>query len=178
MKAAVYHANDDVRIEELPVPEAGPGEVLLRIHASGVCGSDVMEWYRAPKAPIVLGHEIAASVEVVGPNVEGIETGDRYVVTHHVPCNTCRSCLEGHFSACDTLRSTRLDPGGFCEFARVPGLQVDRGLVKIPDDYTCASTDPTGCFVRVLIDYPDGAKVFDHTTWSAGVANDPLRLIE
>ncbi len=148
MKTAVYYANDDVRIEECPVPTIGAGEVLLKIHASGVCGSDVMEWYRKSRAPLVLGHEIAGTVEETGPGVENVAVGDRVVVTHHVPCNTCRACLTGHFSACDTLRTTKLDPGGFCEYARVPPIQVDRGLVSIPDgvDFDRASfVEPLAC---------------------------------
>jgi len=148
MKVAVYYANDDVRIEERPRPEIGPGEVLIRIRASGVCGSDVMEWYRKPKAPVVLGHEIAGSVVEVGEGVENHEVGDAVVVTHHVPCNTCRACLTGHYSACDTLRSTKLDPGGFAEFARVPALQVDRGIVPIPEGVSFEEAsffEPLGC---------------------------------
>jgi len=151
MEAAVYYANDDVRIEERDVPAIGPGEALIRIHASGVCGSDVMEWYRAAKAPLVLGHEIAGTIEAVGAGVTKCETGDRVVVTHHVPCNTCRSCLRGHYSACDTLRSTKLDPGGFAEFARIPALQVDRGLVPIPDGVSfddASFFEPLGCVVH------------------------------
>jgi L-iditol 2-dehydrogenase len=153
VKAAVYHANDDVRIEELPLPVPGPGEILMRIRSSGVCGSDVMEWYRKPKAPLVLGHEIAGTVEKVGPGVEHLRPGERFVVTHHVPCNTCRSCLEGHHSACDTLRSTRLDPGGFAEYARVPALQVDRGMVPIPEDVSfdlASFAEPLACVIHGL----------------------------
>jgi len=153
MKTAVYYANDDVRIEERPVPGIGAGEILLKIHASGVCGSDVMEWYRRTKAPLVLGHEIAGTVEKIGEGVENVALGDRVVVTHHVPCNTCRACLAGHFSACDTLRSTKLDPGGFAEFARVPEIQVNRGLVRIPDevDFDRASfVEPLACVVHGL----------------------------
>ena len=153
MKVAVYHANDDVRVEERPVPEIGSGEILLRIHASGVCGSDVMEWYRRSKAPLVLGHEIAGTVEELGDGVDGVAPGDRLVVTHHVPCNTCRYCLTGHHSACDTLRSTKLDPGGFAEFARVPPIQTDRGLVRIPDDVSfedASFVEPLACVVHGL----------------------------
>jgi len=151
MKAAVYYANDDVRIEEREVPRIGPGEVLIHIHSSGVCGSDVMEWYRRAKAPLVLGHEIAGTVEEIGEGVSGYEEGDGIVVTHHVPCNTCRYCLAGHYSACDTLRSTSLDPGGFTEFARIPALQVDRGIVRIPEGVSfddASFFEPLGCVVH------------------------------
>ena len=153
MKTAVYYRNDDVRIEERERPRIGPGEVLVDIRASGVCGSDVMEWYRLSKAPLVLGHEIAGVVAEVGAGVEKVSAGDRVVVTHHVPCNTCRACLSGHHSACDTLRSTSLEPGGFCEFARVPPLQTDRGLVPIPDGVSfelATFVEPLACVVHGL----------------------------
>jgi L-iditol 2-dehydrogenase len=152
VKVALYHANDDIRIEDRPIPEVGPGELLLRIEASGICGSDLMEWYRRPKAPLVLGHEIAGTVEEAGEGVSAT-VGDRFVVTHHVPCNTCRQCLTGHHSTCDTLRTTKLDPGGFAEFARVPSLQVDRGLVPIPEDVTLEEAtfvEPLACVVHGL----------------------------
>ena len=90
MRVAVYRSNSDVKLEQRPRPEIGPGELLMRIEASGICGSDLMEWYRRPKAPIVLGHEVAGLVEQVGPGVDRFEVGQRIVTTHHVPCNTCR----------------------------------------------------------------------------------------
>lgn len=151
MKAAVYYRNDDVRIEEREKPTAGPGEVVIKVRSSGVCGSDVMEWYRASKAPLVLGHEIAGTVEQAGEGVVDLEVGDPVVVTHHVPCNTCRYCLTGHYSACDTLRSTKLDPGGFADYARVPALQTDRGIVRIPDGVSfddASFFEPLGCVVH------------------------------
>ena len=118
MRAAVYYANRDVRIEERPVPSIGPGEILLRVEASGICGSDVVEWYRRPKAPLVLGHEVAGLVEAVGPGVSGFLPGQRIATTHHVPCNACALCLSGRHSLCDTLRRTHFDPGGMAEFVR------------------------------------------------------------
>ncbi|MCU0724886.1 MAG: alcohol dehydrogenase catalytic domain-containing protein [Planctomycetes bacterium] len=153
MKTAVWYRNEDVRIEERPVPRPAPGEYLLRIEASGICGSDVMEWYRLPKAPLVLGHEIAGTVEATGKGLSGLAPGDRVVVTHHVPCNTCRACLGGHHSTCDTLRSTKLDPGGFCEFARVPALQADRGTLRIPDSVSfedATFAEPLACVLHGL----------------------------
>ena len=96
MRAAMYYANDDVRIVDLPKPTIGAGEILVRVKASGICGSDVMEWYRKPKAPLVLGHEIAAEVVEVGAGVGTAKVGDRVFVSHHVPCGSCRYCLAGH----------------------------------------------------------------------------------
>ena len=112
MRAAVYYNNRDIRLEERPRPAIGPGELLMKIEASGICGSDVAEWYRLPKAPLVLGHEVAGVVEEVGAGVEIFKTGDRIVTTHHVPCNACKYCRAGHHPYCDTLRTTKFDPGG------------------------------------------------------------------
>ncbi len=89
MRAAMYYSNSDVRIVEMPVPAIGRGEMLVRIEASGICGSDVMEWYRRNKVPLVLGHEVAGTVEEVGPDVAKFRKGDRVAVSHHVPCNAC-----------------------------------------------------------------------------------------
>ncbi|HJX12833.1 MAG TPA: alcohol dehydrogenase catalytic domain-containing protein [Dehalococcoidales bacterium] len=88
MRVAVWYSNRDVRLEERPVPEIGPGELLVRVIASGICGSDVMEWYRLDRAPLVLGHEIAGEVVEVGEGVTRYKAGDRVAVAHHVPCNT------------------------------------------------------------------------------------------
>ncbi len=133
MRVAMYYNNHDVRLEEIPVPVIGQGEMLVRIMSSGICGSDVMEWYRIKSAPRVLGHEIAGEVAEVGEGVRRFRTGDRVVVSHHVPCNTCFYCLNGNYSVCDTLRSTNFDPGGFSEYVRVPQINVDRGVFHLPD---------------------------------------------
>ena len=93
MKAAVYYNNRDVRIEEMPIPRIGGGEILVRVEASGICGSDVMEWYRIKKAPRVLGHEIAGVITEVGKGVTRFKEGDRVFVSHHVPCMICKYCL-------------------------------------------------------------------------------------
>ena len=150
-RVAVYHNNSDIRIEERPIPAIGPAETLVRIHASGICGSDVLEWYRVPKAPIVLGHEVAGEVVAVGESVTGVTIGDRAVVSHHVPCNTCRYCLAGNHTACETLHSTNFDPGGFAQYVRVPALQTDRGILKMPDSMSYEQgtfVEPLGCVVR------------------------------
>jgi len=150
-RAAVYYRNLDVRIEERPVPSVGPGELLVRIEASGICGSDVLEWYRMKKAPVVLGHEVAGVVVRVGEGVERYREGDRVAVNHHVPCNTCRYCLAGKHTACETLHTTNFDPGGFCEYVRVPALQVDRGVYPLPEGVSFEEgsfVEPLACVVR------------------------------
>ncbi len=96
MRVAMYYNNSDVRIEQRDIPPIHVDELLVKILASGICGSDVLEWYRVPKAPRVLGHEIAGEIAEVGPQVEGWKKGDRVFVSHHVPCNMCRYCLADH----------------------------------------------------------------------------------
>ena len=147
----MYYNNGDVRLEEMPTPKVGPGELLVRIEASGICGSDVMEWYRIKKAPLVLGHEIAGEIVEVGNGVERYKVGDRVAASHHVPCNTCHYCLGGHHTMCDTLRSTTFDPGGFAEYVRLPAINVDRGVYPLPDEVSyeeATFVEPLACVLR------------------------------
>ena len=151
MKAAVYYSNRDIRIQEYPVPEIGDDEILVRVRACGICGSDVMEWYRKKKAPLVLGHEMTGDIVETGENVENYTVGDRVFVSHHVPCNTCHYCLNGHHTVCDTLRSTNFYPGGFSDYVRVPAINVDRGVFRLPDEMSYeqgAFIEPLGCVYR------------------------------
>ena len=151
MRVAMYYNNRDVRLEEMPVPAIGAGELLVRVEASGLCGSDVMEWYRIQKAPLVLGHEVAGTVAQVGEGVKSYKEGDRMVVTHHVPCNACRYCLSGHHTVCDTLRQTSFDPGGFSEYLRVPAINVDRGVFPVPPEVSfpeASFAEPLACVFR------------------------------
>jgi L-iditol 2-dehydrogenase len=147
----MYYNNRDVRLEEMPTPQIGPGELLVKVMASGICGSDVMEWYRIKKAPLVLGHEITGEIVEVGEGVERYQVGDRVFVSHHIPCNTCRYCLNGQHTVCETLHTTNYDPGGFAEYLRVPRLNVDRGVFLLPDEVSYeegAFIEPLACVVR------------------------------
>jgi L-iditol 2-dehydrogenase len=151
VRVAMYYNNRDVRLEEMPTPQIGPGELLVKVMASGICGSDVMEWYRIKKAPLVLGHEIAGEIVEVGEDVERYKVGDRVFVSHHIPCNTCRYCLNGQHTVCETLHTTNYDPGGFAEYLRVPRLNVDRGVFLLPDEVSFeegAFVEPLACVVR------------------------------
>ncbi len=151
MRVAVYYNNQDVRLEEMPVPRIGAGELLVKVIASGICGSDVLEWYRSKKAPLVLGHEITGEIVEIGEGVEKYEVGDRVFVSHHVPCYACRYCLSGNHTVCDTLRSTNFDPGGFAEYIRVPQINVDRGTFRLPNGMTFGEgvfIEPLACVVR------------------------------
>ena len=151
MLIAVYYNNKDVRVEEFPMPEIGEEEVLLKVMASGICGSDVLEWYRLPKAPIVLGHEATGVIEQVGKKVTNIKIGDRVFISHHVPCNICSHCQKGHHTACETLHSTNYFPGGFSQYIKVPKINVQLGIYKLPDDMTFEEgtfIEPLACVAR------------------------------
>jgi len=147
----MWYNNQDVRLEEMPTPQIGPGELLVRVLASGICGSDVMEWYRLDRAPLVLGHEIAGEIVEVGDGVERYKEGERVSAAHHVPCNTCQYCLSGHHTVCDTLRQTNFDPGGFAEYIRLPAINVDRGVFMLPDEVSYEEAtfiEPLACVLR------------------------------
>jgi len=151
MRVAMYYNNRDVRLEEMPKPKIGLGELLVKVMASGICGSDVMEWYRIKTAPRVLGHEMTGEIVEVGKGVDRYKIGDRVFVSHHVPCNTCRYCLSGHYTACDTLHKTNFDPGGFAEYVRVPRINVERGVYLLPKEVSFEDgtfIEPLACVVR------------------------------
>ncbi|MFC1900860.1 zinc-dependent dehydrogenase [Chloroflexota bacterium] len=153
MRAAVWYSNKDVRLEEMPKPEIGRGELLVRVEACGLCGSDVMEWYRLDRAPLVLGHEIGGQIVEVGKEVEGYKEGDRVTVAHHVPCNTCRYCLSGNHTVCDTLRATNFYPGGLAEYVRIPEINVEQGIFNLPDSMSyeeATFVEPIACVLRGL----------------------------
>ncbi len=151
MRAAVYYRNDDVRIEEIPKPKPGPGEFVFKVKASGICGSDVMEWYRIKKAPRVLGHEATGEIVEVSPGCT-YKLGQRVFVSHHVPCGECRYCKEGRETACEMLHTTNFDPGGFAEYVRVPKINVDKeGVYLLPDSVSYEEgtmIEPLACVVR------------------------------
>ncbi len=151
MRVAMYYNNHDVRLEEMPTPQIGSGELLVRVEASGICGSDVMEWYRLDRAPLVLGHEIGGQIVAVGDGVEGYKEGERVSAAHHVPCRTCYYCLSGHHTVCDTLRRTNFDPGGFAEYIRLPAINVDCGVFLLPDEVSYEEAtfiEPLACVLR------------------------------
>ncbi len=151
MRVAMYYNNRDVRLEEMPTPRIGPDELLVKVLASGICGSDVMEWYRIKKAPRVLGHEIAGEIVEVGKEVPQYRVGDHVFVSHHVPCNTCHYCLNGFHTLCDTLRTTNFEPGGFAEYLRVPKINVERGVYLLPAEISFDDgvfIEPLACVLR------------------------------
>jgi L-iditol 2-dehydrogenase len=150
MKVAVYYRNDDIRIEERPMPSISNNEILVKMKACGICGTDVMEWYRIKKSPRVLGHEAAGEIVEVGSNVEGFKTGDRVFVSHHVPCYRCHHCLQGKYTACELLHTGNYYPGGFSEYIRVPEENVRYGTFILPPNLSyedAAMIEPLACAV-------------------------------
>jgi L-iditol 2-dehydrogenase len=154
MKAVIYAGAGDIRIEDYPMPDApGAGELLVRVRACGVCGSDVTDWYMTPRAPVVLGHEPAGDVVAVGDGVTAFSVGDRVAIHHHVPCMVCDVCRRGHHTLCPTFKRTRLYPAGMAEYVRIPAEIVERDILKIPDDMPYevgALVEPIACCVRAL----------------------------
>lgn len=154
MKVGMYYSNRDVRVEQMPIPKVGKGDVLMKVKASGVCGSDVMEWYRIKKAPLVLGHEVTGEVVEVGEGVKRYKPGDRVFATHHVPCDDCYYCETGHETACEAFHTkNNFSPGGFAEYLKVSGRSVETGMLKLPDkvSYEKGSfIEPLGTVVRGL----------------------------
>ncbi len=182
MRVAMYYNNRDLRVEEIPTPTIGSGELLVKVLASGICGSDVMEWYRTRKAPRVLGHEITGEIVEVGKAVDRYKTGDRVFVSHHVPCNTCHYCLNGYHTVCDTLRSTNFDPGGFAEYIRVPKVNVDRGVFILPEEVSFEDgvfIEPLACVLRGqrLAKFSPGQTVFVIGSGVSGVLHIALARV-
>jgi L-iditol 2-dehydrogenase len=151
MLVAVYHNNNDIRIRDVPKPEIEPHEILLKVMASGICGTDVVEWYRLPKAPRVLGHEATGIIAETGQKVTKYLVGDRVFVSHHVPCNKCRYCLKDQHTACETLHTTNYFPGGLSQYIKVPKINVETGIYHLPPNISYEEgtfIEPLGCAVR------------------------------
>ncbi len=140
MRAAVYRGINDVRVETVPVPEIGQGEVLIRVAACGICGTDLKKIHTGShSAPRIFGHETAGTIVATGEGVEGFAVGDRVMVFHHIPCGECYYCRKKTFAQCPVYKkvgcTAGFEPsgGGFAEYVRVMDWIVQRGLVKIPD---------------------------------------------
>ena len=149
MKAAVWYNNRDIRIEDVPLGRPGSREMLVRVVSCGICGSDIVEWYRMPRAPLVQGHELGAEVVEVGPSVERFKPGNRVFIAPKVPCLKCRTCRAGHHPQCTEVKE-RL-PGGFAEYILVPERLVDKGTYFLPNSISydqATFIEPLACVVR------------------------------
>ena len=151
MLAAVYRGVNDIRLETVPVPQIGAGELLLRVHTCGVCGTDLKKIATGShSAPRIFGHETSGVVAAVGTGVSRFSPGDRVVLFHHIPCRQCYYCRHQTFAQCATYKkvgcTAGFEPsgGGFAEYVRVMDWIVDRGTVKIPDGISFEQA----CFVE------------------------------
>ncbi len=151
MAAAVYRGIDDVRLENVPVPEIGPDEILVRVHTCGICGTDLKKISTGShSAPRIFGHETSGMVAAIGQNVSKFVVGDRVVVFHHIPCGSCYYCRHKTFAQCATYKkvgcTAGFEPsgGGFAEYVRVMDWIVERGTVSIPDGVSFEQA----CFVE------------------------------
>jgi L-iditol 2-dehydrogenase len=140
MQAAVYRGVDDVRLENVPVPKIGAGELLVRVHTCGICGTDLKKIATGShSAPRIFGHEVGGVVAAVGEGVTDYRVGDRVMYFHHIPCGDCYYCSHKVFAQCPTYKkvgaTAGYEPsgGGFAEYVRVMDWIVERGLVRIPD---------------------------------------------
>jgi L-iditol 2-dehydrogenase len=153
MLAAVYRGVNDVRLETVPVPAIGPGELLLRVHTCGICGTDLKKIATGShSAPRIFGHETAGMVAAVGAGVLDFRPGDRVVVFHHIPCGNCYYCQHKTFAQCETYKkvgcTAGFEPsgGGFAEYVRVMDWIARRGTVPIPENVSYEQA----CFVEPI----------------------------
>ena len=151
MRAAVYRGVNDVRLETVPVPGIGPGELLLRVHTCGICGTDLKKIHTGShSAPRIFGHETSGMVAAVGAGVTKFKTGDRVIAFHHLPCGDCYYCRHKTFAQCETYKKVgctagfEASGGGFAEYVRVMDWIVRGGVEKIPDDVSYEQA----CFVE------------------------------
>lgn len=149
MRVSMWYNNRDIRIEEVPTPKPGPKEMLAKVMSCGICGSDIVEWYRLPRAPLVQGHELGAEVVEVGASLTKYKPGDRVFIAPKVPCLKCHYCREGHYPQCSAVKE-RL-PGAFAEYVLVPEILVENGTLLLPDNVTYDQStfvEPLACVVR------------------------------
>jgi L-iditol 2-dehydrogenase len=151
MQAAVYRGVNDVRLETVPVPKIGPGELLLRVHTCGICGTDLKKIATGShSAPRIFGHETSGEVAAVGAGVRDFQPGDRVVVFHHIPCGECFYCGRKTFAQCETYKkvgcTAGFEPsgGGFAQYVRVMDWIVRQGTVRIPANVSYEQA----CFVE------------------------------
>jgi L-iditol 2-dehydrogenase len=152
MQVARLYDFGDIRLEQSPLPEPGPDDLLVRVTACGICSGDIMPWYIRRKAPLVLGHEPVGVVTETGRSVRNFHSGDRVFVHHHAPCFDCSPCRRGEYVQCATWRASHLVPGGMAEYFLVSSTN-QRDTLKLPDDIDdldAVLIEPAACVVKSI----------------------------
>src|SRR4030095_8553456 len=141
MLAGVYREQGVVRVEEVRVPEVGPDEVLIKVAACGICGTDIKKIFeRYVEPPQILGHELAGTVVATGQGVSRFKPGARVMIFHHIPCQKCFYCERRLFSQCKQYKTTGLtagftpNGGGFAEYVKAMPWVAERGIIALPDN--------------------------------------------
>ncbi len=153
MKVAVYYNNQDVRVEDRPIPQPKPDEFLVKTKACGVCVADTMEWYLTPRAPLTLGHEAVGVVEEIGNKIHNLKVGDRVAVHHHIPCLVCEHCRRGNFTMCEVFRKTHIHPGGFSEYFTASAAHAERDTLILPENVSFKAgtlVEPLACIIHAI----------------------------
>ncbi len=151
MRAVIFHRHDDVRVEDVPVPAIGEGELLLRVAGCGLCGSDILKIAGKAEPPVALGHELTGVV--AESRTPRFAVGQRLVVAHHVPCGECAYCTRGSPTMCPRFKASNLDPCGLAEYVRVPAAHVAHTALPLPvslGDEAASFTEPLACCLRAL----------------------------
>lgn len=154
MKALILMERGKLSLEEVPEPRLEEGEIIVRMRACGVCGTDIEKVKGEAITPPVLGHEAVGDVYKVADSIRQIKTGERVFAHHHAPCYTCSLCKKGEYTLCDEFPRHNIRPGGFAEYYAVPKWNVEReAVLKLPDSlsYDLATfIEPLGCCIRGL----------------------------
>ncbi|MBI4685009.1 MAG: alcohol dehydrogenase catalytic domain-containing protein [Nitrospirae bacterium] len=153
MKVAKLYSFNDIRIEDIPVPEIGPHDALIKTKACGICSGDVMPWYIEKKAPLIIGHEPAGEIVEVGKKVTSFKPGDRVFVHHHAPCFACRFCRRGDYVQCETWKRTRIIPGGISEYILIPQINLENDTLILSDNLSYEDgtlIEPSACVVKAM----------------------------
>src|SRR3989442_5654040 len=154
MFACLINGQGQAEIEDVPVPRLHPGDVLIKLAAAGICGTDIEKVHGAYGPVGILGHEVSGTIASVGDEVTDLRKSDRVIAHHHVPCYSCHYCQQGDHTMCEIFRKTNFDPCGLAEYFRVPEYNVTRGAVtKLPDSVSfeeAALLEPTACCLRAL----------------------------
>jgi L-iditol 2-dehydrogenase len=174
LKVAKLYSFNDIRIEDMPIPEIGHGDALVKVRACGICSGDVMPWYIEKKAPLVLGHEAVGEIVEMGKELEAekirssedkhinlptsqplnlFKKGDRVFFHHHAPCFTCKYCRRGDYVQCNMWRESRIIPGGVSEYALIPEINLQGDTLLLPEKVSFEEAtliEPVACVVKGL----------------------------